>query len=97
MHKAYVVMVILEAALGKEEELKKILMSVIEPSRNEKTCLQYRLHQTLDKPSEFVFYEQWKSKTAHEAQFQKPYIQALVEKLEPLLAKPYQVIFAEEL
>lgn len=90
-------MVILEAAIGKEEELKKILMAVVEPSQKEKTCLEYRLHQSLDEPNKFVLYEHWESKTAHEAQFQKPYIQVLGEKLEPLLAKSYQVIFAEEL
>ncbi len=55
------------------------------------------LHQTLDKPSEFILYEQWESKTAHGGQFQKPYIQALGEKLASLLAKPYHVIFAEKL
>lgn len=97
MHKPYVVLVILEAAVGKEEELRRLLIGVVEPSRKEKTCLEYRLHQTLDKPNEFILYEHWENKLAHEAQFKKCYIQELGEKLESLLAKPYQVFFAEEI
>lgn len=41
-------------------------MAVVGPSRKEKTCLEYRLHQTLDKPSEFILYEHWENKAAHE-------------------------------
>ena len=97
MSKAYTVVAILEAKPGKEIELKQALMNVVEPSRGEKTCLDYRLHQGVDNQAQFVFYENWESKEAHQLQFQKPYIKELSEQIGDLLAKPYQVIFAEEL
>ena len=97
MTSAYTVVAIIEGQPGKESELKQLLMDVIEPSRAEGTCLEYRLHQDLNNPAQFIFYENWMSKEAHQQQFQKPYIIALAQKLDGLLAKPYQVIFAEEI
>lgn len=35
---------ILQAKPGKEEELRSELVKVIEPSREEKGCIQYTLH-----------------------------------------------------
>ena len=97
MAKAYTVMAFLEAKPGKESELKQRLDDVVGPSRAENTCLEYRLHQDLNNPAQFVIYENWQSKEAHQLQFQKSYITALIEKLDGLLAKPYQAIFAEEI
>lgn len=94
---AYIVLAILEAKPGKEEELKQLLISVIPPSRSEETCLEYYLHQDINNPFQFFLYEKWANKEAHEAQFSKPYIIALAEKIGDLLAKPYNVIFGEEL
>lgn len=95
MH-AYTVICIVEAKPGKETELKKLLTDVIEPSRKEKTCLDYRLHQDLNNAAQFVLYETWESKSAHEEQFKKPYIIELGSKLGDLLAKPYIFIAAED-
>lgn len=97
MIKPYTVIVIIEAKPGREHELKQALTNVIEPSRSEKTCLNYLLHQDLDNPAQFVLYENWESKEAHQKQFEKPYINALVNQLEGLLAKPYQAFFTQEL
>lgn len=97
MQKAYAVIAFLEAKPGKESELENELIAVSEASRKESTCLMYRLHQDLNNPAHFVLYENWTSKASHEQQFQKPYIIALVSKLEQLLAKPYQAIVAQEI
>lgn len=94
---AYTVVCIVEAKQGKESELKQALMKVVEPSRNESTCLEYRLHQDLNNPAQFVLFENWISKEAHQQQFQKPYIVELIGKLEGLLAKPYICSFAQEI
>jgi quinol monooxygenase YgiN len=96
MSKPYCVMIIVEAKPGKESNLKQALMNVIEPSRAEATCLEYRLHQDLENPAQFVLYENWQSKEAHQLQFQKSYIKTLIEQLGELLVKPYQAYFAEE-
>jgi quinol monooxygenase YgiN len=97
MKKPHVVIVILEAKQDRAKELESILESVIRPSRAEEACLEYRLHKSLDNPCQFVLYENWKSKEKHQEQFAKPYIKELVDKLDDLLAKPYQAVYAEEI
>lgn len=97
MNRVHTVVVIIESINGKEDVLKSALMDVIEPSRSESSCLEYRLHQDKSNPAQFVLYEKWESAELHQEQFKKPYITALGEKIEALLAKPYQVIFANEL
>lgn len=92
MNEGHTVFVIIEAIKGMEDTLKKALMSVIEPSRSEKSCFEYRLHQIKSNPAQFMLYENWESAELHQEQFKKSYIIALGEKTEPLLAKPYQVI-----
>ena len=96
MSKPHTVIVVLEAKQGKEKELASALEAVVHPSRSERTCLEYRLHRSLENPAQFVLYENWESKDKHQEQFTKPYIVELGEKLTDLLAKPYQAIFAEE-
>ncbi|TAL59766.1 MAG: antibiotic biosynthesis monooxygenase [Legionella sp.] len=95
--KAHTVVAILQAAEGKEEALKQALIEVIEPSRKEKQCIEYKLHQDKNNPGQFILYENWQSAEGHVEQFKKPYITALAEQLKELLAKPYQVFFATEL
>ncbi|QLH43403.1 MAG: antibiotic biosynthesis monooxygenase [Coxiellaceae bacterium] len=93
----YTVVVILEAKPGKEPALKQALSNVIKPSRSETTCIEYRLHQDHNNPAQFVLFENWKNKEAHQAQFDKPYIQALAQQIDGLLAKPYQAFCMQEL
>lgn len=44
---------------GAVETVKSELLKMIEPTRGEKGCLEYRLHQDNDNPAVFVFYENW--------------------------------------
>lgn len=97
MEKKHTVVVILEAKEDKAAELKAALEAVVEPSRAESTNIEYRLHQAQDNPAQFVLYENWVSKEKHQEQFEKPYIVELGAKLESLLAKPFQLVFAEEI
>ena len=41
--------------------VKAELLKLIEPTRQEDGCMEYRLHQDNDDPSVFVFYENWQS------------------------------------
>ena len=43
------------------EKLKSILISLIEPTRQEEGCIQYELLQHQEVPEEFTFYEIWES------------------------------------
>lgn len=97
MSNKHTVIAILEAKPGKENELESALASVISPSRAEETNLEYRVHKSVENPAQYVLYENWISKEEHQKQFSKPYILELGARIEPLLEKPYQIIFAEEI
>ncbi len=44
---------------GKEDELRALLMSLVEPSRNEAGCLTYDLYETED--GDFLIVETWEN------------------------------------
>jgi quinol monooxygenase YgiN len=93
----YIVIALLVAKPDKVAELKHELMIVRDLSSQESTCRDYRVHQDLNNPAQFVLYEAWESKEAHALQFTKPYILELGGKLGDLLAQPYQVMFVNEI
>ncbi|KRE10902.1 monooxygenase [Bacillus sp. Root239] len=76
---------ILQAKPGKEEELRSELVKVIEPSREEKGCIQYTLHQDTDKAGTFVFYEKWESNEDIAAHIETPHYQQYRQQTEALI------------
>lgn len=97
MEYPHTVVVILEAKPGKVTELKAALMTVAQHSRLENTNIEYRVHESIDNPGQFILYENWVSKEKHQQQFEKPYITELAATLESLLAKPYAAYMANEI
>ncbi|MEI6826797.1 MAG: putative quinol monooxygenase [Desulfuromonadales bacterium] len=43
------------------EIVKSELLKLIEPTRKEDGCIEYKLHQDNETPAVFVFYETWES------------------------------------
>ena len=41
--------------------VKSELMKLIEPTRKEDGCIEYKLHQDNEAPALFIFYETWES------------------------------------
>lgn len=79
------------AKAGKEEELKKELLSLIGPTHCEEGCINYDLHQANDDPTHFFFFENWKSQHDLDQHLGKPYIQQFLSKAEALLAEPVAI------
>lgn len=52
----------LKAKIGKEEDLRRAVLALIEPTRQEDGCVQYDLHVHTNDPGRFVFYENWASR-----------------------------------
>jgi quinol monooxygenase YgiN len=77
---------------GKEDELRRRLLSMIEPTRQEDGCVQYDLHQSTDEPGRFVFYENWRSREALERHLQTPHLVAFGNAAPELLAEPARVL-----
>ena len=56
----------LKAKEGKEDELRRDLASLVEPSRNEEGNIRYDLFEDRDTPGHFVFVEEWASTEARD-------------------------------
>lgn len=52
----------IEANKDKIEFVKSELLKLMDPTRNDKGCLQYDLHQDNENPAVFMFYEKWESR-----------------------------------
>jgi quinol monooxygenase YgiN len=50
-----------KAAENKSAALKRELMSLVLPTREEEGCIRYELHQDSGDPAFFMFYEVWRS------------------------------------
>jgi quinol monooxygenase YgiN len=82
--KTVTVIATFQAKLGKEQELKKALIGLVIPTRKEKGCVNYDLHQSPADKSKFLFHENWTSKEALEEHLQKPHIKELLPRLDEL-------------
>ena len=56
---ALVVVETLKAKSGKAVELRKVFLELERHSRTEKGCIKYDLHQSIEDPDTFLFYEIW--------------------------------------
>ncbi|AUD63851.1 hypothetical protein BK010_09710 [Tenericutes bacterium MO-XQ] len=63
----------------KEEKInfiKQALIDILEPTRNEEGCLLYELHQDINDPSIFMFYEVWQTVDHWRAHDKQSHIEA---------------------
>lgn len=73
------------------DDLKALLLSVIEPTRQERGCIEYELFQNQNNPADFTFVEAWESAEALDAHLAMPYIQAGIAQLPDLVAQPGEI------
>lgn len=77
-----------KAKPGHQEALKQILVSLVEPTRNEPGCIAYILHQDANDVHHFVFDEIWTDMQALKDHAARPHIHALPQKLKGLVSGP---------
>ena len=73
------------------DEVRRILLGLIESSRAEPGCLKYELLQNADDPADFTFVETFANDDALKAHASAAYIAGLAPRLEDLLAQPSDV------
>lgn len=91
MNSTLTVLAVLQAQPGKENEVKRDLLSAVEPSRKDEGCINYDLHQAVDDPCRFMFHENWTSKTELDRHLAKPELQALLGRVGRMLSQPPQI------
>jgi quinol monooxygenase YgiN len=67
--------------------LKSELIKLLVPTRAEQGCLRYDLHQDLDFPHIFMFYEVWETKDLWKAHDSKQHVLDLKKALESINVK----------
>ncbi|MGQ9921856.1 MAG: putative quinol monooxygenase [Desulfobacca sp.] len=94
MEKRYLTVVAqIKVRPGQEQKVKEALLALVEPTRQEPGCVQYDLHQSLENPEHFLFYEHWRSRQDLDEHLQKPHIQEFLRHNEALLAEPLALSF----
>ncbi len=73
------------------DEVRQILLSLIELSRAEPGCLKYELLQNAEDPTDFTFVETFANDQALKEHATAPYIAGLAAKLGGLVARPAEV------
>jgi quinol monooxygenase YgiN len=73
------------AKVGKEEEVKAVLMDLIAPSRRELGCYQYDLLRNPADPREFCFVERWGSDKALDEHAASAHLKTARAAVEPLV------------
>ncbi|MEH2433537.1 MAG: putative quinol monooxygenase [Nostoc sp.] len=71
---------------NKVEELKAVLLELIEPTRQEAGAIKYELLQNQYDSTDFTVVEEWTSHEALNAHLDSPHFQAGAAKLEALVA-----------
>jgi len=81
----------MKAKPGKEEDLRRAVLALIEPTRKEEGCVQYDLHVHSSDPGRFVFYENWASREHLDRHAASAHLKAFGALAADLLAEPPSV------
>jgi len=76
----------IEAHPERVELVKSELLKLIEPTRKERGCLKYDLHQDNERPELFMFYEGWESKALLQAHLGSRHIEAYLKAVDGAIA-----------
>jgi quinol monooxygenase YgiN len=79
---------------GMEEECKQYCLTMEQESRKEPGCLLYIAHRSIDNPSNFVFYEQYKDETALQSHRDSPHFARYIRGgIDSLVADRHRELF----
>ena len=92
-----VVVAILKALEGKEEEMAKALSDIIPKVQEEDGTLVYTLHRDMNDPAKFMFYEKYKDSDALMVHSTTPHFKELFKTLKSLLAGEPEISMFTEL
>ncbi len=70
----------------KVEEVKSILLGLIDPTRQEDGCIVYELLQNQKDPSDFTFVEEWESQELLNTHLATPHLTQAASQLQGLIA-----------
>ena len=91
------VFALVKAKPGMEETVKQELSALVGPTLAEEGCINYDLHQSLDREGHFRFHENWTSKELLDRHLQSADVKRFIAKADQLLAEPPEITLWERL
>ena len=76
-----------KARSGMEKDLREMLLALVAPSRSDEGCINYDLHQSIEDPGLFIFYENWSSREHLDRHAATPHVQAFRSRVADSLAE----------
>jgi quinol monooxygenase YgiN len=89
--KQVTVVVRIKAKTGMEARVRQELLNLLKPTRAERGCLNFDMHQAPNDPSLFLFHENWVSEEDLKRHFETPHIKRWIEGAKVLLADPMEL------
>lgn len=83
------------ARKGMEEQVRQECLALVAPSRAEKGCINYDLHQSVTDAGLFLFYENWESREDLDRHLETAHALRFDERTEGMLAEPEEITFWE--
>jgi quinol monooxygenase YgiN len=81
----------LRAKPGMEARVREVFSVLRTPTHQEAGCLYYEMHQSLENPREFLFYENWISAAHLDAHLKTPHVQAAFKIAPEILEGPVEI------
>ncbi|HMM95065.1 putative quinol monooxygenase [Phycicoccus sp.] len=75
----------MKAAPGKEDELRDALQALVEPTTQEDGYVNYDLHESVEEPGRFFFYENWHSSEHLDAHLAAPHLTEFIARIPDLI------------
>ncbi len=85
------VVVRIKARPGMEARVREELESLLAPTRSEKGCLNFDMHEATDDETLFLFHENWTSREDLETHLAAPHIKHWLAAAPTLLAEPMEL------
>ena len=76
-----------EAKEGNLDLVKKEVLALVEPTKQEQGCLRYELNQDLENSNLFIFVEEWESHELCTKHMDSAHLQAFLKATDGLLSK----------
>ncbi len=75
----------MRARPGQEDRLRSALEALVEPTSRESGYVNYDLHESVEEPGHFFFYENWESAEHLDAHLQAPHLVEFADAMGDLL------------
>ncbi|MDP9406455.1 MAG: antibiotic biosynthesis monooxygenase [Actinomycetota bacterium] len=75
----------MKAKPGKEQDLRSALESLVAPTAQEEGYVNYDLHESLEQPGLFFFYENWESGEHLDRHLDAPHLRDFAARIDELI------------